>query len=81
MCNDAVDVDPWTLYNVPDHFKTKKMCDNVVQRYSYSLQFVPDWFVTQKQLEIWHDDDDYFPDDEFIEWHKKYENRKAKKQK
>ena len=45
------------------------------------MQFVPDWFVTQEKPEIWHDDDDYCTDDEFIECYKKYENRKAKKQK
>ena len=79
MCNDDIDVDSWSLYDVPDYLKTKKMCDNVVQRGSYSLQFVPDWFVTQEQLEIWHNDDDYCADDEVIEWYKKYEKRKAQK--
>ena len=79
MCNDAVDVDQWSLYDVPDYLKTQKMCDDVVQRDSYSLQFVPDWFVTPEQLEIWHDDNDYCTDDEIIEWYKRYEKRKAQK--
>ena len=48
MCNDAIDIDPWSLSDVPDSFKMQKMCDDVVQRDSYSLQFVPDWFVTQE---------------------------------
>ena len=24
MCNDAIDVNPWSLYDVPDDFKTQK---------------------------------------------------------
>ena len=77
MRNDAINVDPWGLYDVPDYLKTQKMCDDIVQRDSYSLQFVPDWFVAQEQLEIWHDD--YFTDDEIIEWYKRYEKRKSQK--
>ena len=79
MCNDAIDVDPWQLKDVPIHFKTQKMFDDVVQRDSYSLQFVPDWFVTGQQMKIWADDDDYYNDDELIEWHKRYKKRKAQK--
>ena len=52
MCNEAVDVDPWKLYDIPDYLKTQKMCDDVVQRDPYFLQLVPDLFVTQEQLEI-----------------------------
>ena len=60
MYNDAADVNPWQLSDVPNYFKTQKVCDDVVLRQSYFLQFVPDWFVTQEQLEIWHDkDNDY----------------------
>ena len=66
MCNEAVEVDPWQLYDIPDYLKTQKMCDDVVQRDPYSLQFVPGWFMTQEQLEIWHDDDEYCTDDEII---------------
>ena len=79
MCNAAIDVDPWSLYDVLDYFKTQKMCDDVVQRDPYFLQFVPDWFVAQEQPEIWHDDDDYCTDDEIIELYKRYEKRKARK--
>ena len=68
MCNEAVEVNPWQLYDVPDFLKTEEMCDDVVRRDSYLLQFVSDWFVTQ-QLEIWHDDDDCCTDDELIEWY------------
>ena len=69
MCNEAVEVNPWQLYDVPDFLKTEEMCDDVVRRDSYLLQFVSDWFVTQEQLEIWHDDDDCCTDDELIEWY------------
>ena len=69
MCNEAVEVNPWQLYDVPDFLKTEEMCDDVVRRDSYLLQFVSDWFVTQEQLEIWHDDDDCCSDDELIEWY------------
>ena len=69
MCNEAVEVNPWQLYDVPDFLKTEEMCDDVVRRDSYLLQFVSDWFVTQEQLERWHDDDDCCTDDELIEWY------------
>ena len=77
MRNDAVYVNPWSLYDVPDYHKKQKMCDDVVQRDSYSLQFVPHWFFTQEQLEIWHDGNDDCTDDEIIEWYKRYEKRKT----
>ena len=39
-------------------------------------------FVTKKQLEIWHDDDEYCTDDKIIGWHKRYKKRyKAQKAK
>ena len=55
MCNEAVEVNPWQLYDVPDYLKTQEMRADVGRRDSYLLQFVPDWFVTQEQLEIWYD--------------------------
>ena len=79
MCNEAVEIDPWQLYDVPDYLKTQKICDDVAQRDSYSLQFFPGWFVTQEQLEMWHDEDDYCNDLVLIEWYKRYEKRKAQK--
>ena len=45
----------------------------------YSLQFVSDIFVSLQQLKIWHDDNDYCYDDEFVEWYDGYEKRKAQK--
>ena len=79
MCNEAVEIDPWQLYDVPYYLKTQKMCDDVAQRDSYSLQFFPGWFVTQEQLEMWHDEDDYCNDLVLIEWYKRYEKWKAQK--
>ena len=52
-----------------------------MQRDSYFLQFIPDWFATQEQQEIWHDDDDYYNDDELIGWYNGYKNSKAQKAK
>ena len=43
------------------------MCDKTVKDDPYSSQFFPDWFMTQQQLKIWHDDDDYYNDDELVE--------------
>ena len=53
----------------------------MVRMDSYSLQFVPDWFVTPEQLKIWHDDHDYYNDDELIEWYNGYKKRKHQKAK
>ena len=66
MCIEAVEVDPWQLYDVPDRFKTRKICDDAVGGDPYSLQFVPDWFVTEQKIKIWDDDDEYCNDDELI---------------
>ena len=52
MCNEALEVNSWLLYDVPDYLKTQKMCDKVVEDDSSSLQFVPDWFVTLEQIDI-----------------------------
>ena len=48
MCIRAIEENPGQLHDVPNHFKTQVMCDNVVCRDSYSLKYVPDGFVTQK---------------------------------
>ena len=74
MCIKALEVDPWQLHSVPDHFKTQDMCDKAVRDDSFSLQFAPDLFVTQGQLKIWHDDN-YSVD----EWYDGYKKRKAQK--
>ena len=79
MCIKAVEVDPWQLYDVPDHFKSQKMCDAIVSEDPYSLQYIPHWFVTQEQVKIWHDDDDYCNDNEIVEWYDDYKKRKVQK--
>ena len=55
------------------------MCDKVVEDDSSSLQFVPDWFVTLEQIDIQHDDDYWYHDDEMIEWYEGHKKRKAQK--
>ena len=39
------------IYAVPDHFKTKKMCEKGVHREAYTLQYVPDHLKTQEMCE------------------------------
>ena len=41
MCNDAIDLNPWSLYHVPDYLKTQKVSENVVQREPNCLQREP----------------------------------------
>ena len=79
MCIEAVEVDPWQLKDVPDHFKKQKMCDKPVKDDPSSLRFVHDWFVKQQQIDVWYDDDEYCNDDEMIEWYDSYKKRKAQK--
>ena len=81
MCIKALEVDPWQLYDIPDYLKTQNMCDDVVRRDSYSLMYVPDQFATQEQLEIWHDDNKCYTDDEILGWYKRYKKRKPQKAK
>ena len=57
------------------------MCDKAVEDDLSSLQFVPDWFVAQQQINVWHDDDYQYHDDEIIEWYNGYQKRKVQKAK
>ena len=50
-------------------------------RRTHSLQFVSDCFFTQEQLEIWADNNDYYDNDELIEWYNRYKKRKVQKAK
>ena len=80
MYTKAIEVNPWQLYYVPDQLKTQGLSNNTVKEEPSSLQYVPDYFVTQKQLKIWHDEDDYCNDDELNEWyggHQKCKSQKA----
>ena len=79
MCIKVVEVDPWQLYDVSDHFKSQTMCDAAVSKDPSSLYYVPDLFVMQEQVNIWHDDDNYCNDNEIIERYDDYKKRKAQK--
>ena len=59
-----VGIEPRFLLFVPDHFKIYEMCEKAVKKYLWLLKYVPDWFVTHEQIKIWHDNDDYYNDDE-----------------
>ena len=72
MCERTVKDEPETLEFVLDHFEISKMCDKTVKDDPFSLQYVPDYSVTQKQLKIWHDNDDYC--------HKAMKNARPRKQ-
>ena len=77
-----VDIEPRFLIFVPDHFKTRRMCEKAVKKHLWLLKYVLDWFVTHQQIKIWHDNDDYWNDDERIEWYKSYhKNTRPKKHK
>ena len=61
------------LEDVPDHFKTQKMCDAVVMEDLLLLRYVPDQFVTQQQVKL--------RDDKLTGWYEGYQKRKAQKAK
>ena len=62
----GVQVDPFQMKDVPDHFKTQEMCNKAVVCSPYELRFVPDWFVTQQQIGLRDDDNDYYDNNEII---------------
>ena len=41
MCNEAVRIDPWLLYDVPDYLKTQKMCNKADDDCPWLLYDVP----------------------------------------
>ena len=47
MCNEAFDIEPFSLAFIPDHFKTQEICERVVEEGSYMQMFVPDHFKTK----------------------------------
>ena len=81
MCIKALEVDPWQLKDVPDHFKIQDMRDKAMRDDALSLVCVPDWFVTQQQLKIWDDDDTYCNDNELIKWYEDHQNARPRKHK
>ena len=44
----TVKKDPWSLAEVPDHFKTQEMCNKAVEKDSCLLSEVPDRFKTEQ---------------------------------
>ena len=43
--------EPYSLKFVPDHLKTRDMCDEAVGRYAYTLKYVSDNLKTQRMCE------------------------------
>ena len=81
MCKRVVEENPRLLKYVPGRFKTKEICGKAVKEDRDSLQYVPDYFMTQQQLKLWYNNDDWYDDDEIIEWYESYQKRKAQKAK
>ena len=79
MCIEALEVDPWQLDDVRDHFKTQETWDATVREDSLCLKGVPDWFLKQQQVKLWRDDNDYCNGAELVEWYDGYIKCKAKK--
>ena len=78
MCNEIVGQFSYALRYVPNHLKTQEMCSQAV-RNNRAVFFVPDWFDSQQQLDVGHDDDYWYHDDDIIEWYESYKKRKAQK--
>ena len=81
MSIKVVEVDPWQLDDVSDHFKIQEMCDDLVWGDPFPQQYVPDWFVKQQQIKIWLDDDYYCDNDKIIKWYGGYQNARPRKHK
>ena len=79
MCNKALYDCPWILSDVPDHFKTREMCNEAVGWRVCRVMYVSDWFITQQQIDLWHDDDYWCDDDDIIKWYDGYKKRKDQK--
>ena len=47
MCNEAFDIEPFSLAFIPDHFKTQEICQGVVEEGSYMQMFVSDHYKTK----------------------------------
>ena len=79
MCERAVKDEPETLEFVLDHFKIRKMYDKTVKDFFFAV--CPWLLCAQKQLKIWHDNNDYCNDDELSKWNEGHQKRKAQKAK
>ena len=70
MCIKAFEVDPTSLYDIPDNLKTEETCNKAVEDDPFLLQFVPDRFVKREWMWMWYD---YSHDnDKLIEWYEGY---------
>ena len=48
MCNKVVEKKTWMLWDVPDHFKTQEMCNDVMRALPNAwFRRIPDRFKTQ----------------------------------
>ena len=48
MCNEVVHREPYTLWDVPDHFKTQEMCNEGMRNNPATFFVVLDRFKTQE---------------------------------
>ena len=46
MCDKAIEIDPFTLWHVPDKLKRQELCITAVEAGLVLLGYVPDWLVT-----------------------------------
>ena len=60
--------DPCALEFVPHYCKPEEICDKAVEVGPFPLVCVPDWFVTQQEVRVLHDGNDFYDNDEIIEW-------------
>ena len=51
MCEKAFEENPYTLEEVPDHFKSQELCERVVEEDPELLECVPDHFKTQEMCD------------------------------
>ena len=42
MCDEAVRIDAWLRYHVPDYLKTHEMCEKAIEENRDGLRHVPD---------------------------------------
>ena len=79
MCDKTVEEGLGLLWPFPDQYMTQEMGDKAVEEDLCLLEYVPDWFVRQEQIDLWHDEHDYYDNDVLIEWYEDYQKRKAQK--
>ena len=47
VCVETVMKNPEMLKFVPDHLKTKQMCNYAVKKLSFVIRYAPDWCKTK----------------------------------